>query len=340
VLAALLLAPAAAPIRPDAERLSDRLLRAMPGARINVVPVGDRSVVLVGHVQRQEDVSVALAVAEGSGLEVINALRPAGVPQIELDVVLVEVPCGWVSLDACPARYAKRFGGNGVAQLLAAAKPAADLFGTTVPGWVKNAARVLWSAGQSTRASQEHLEGILDCEQDRAFVAFLESLEQTKRARIVSRPQLAALSGQPASFLVGGEAAVPAPVFLGSVGVQFEEFGTRLNFLPILLGNGRIHLEVESEVSTLDPDSALCVAGSTVAGRAIQRTKKSAELEPGQSLVLGGRGWVVLVTPRLLTPDADDPIMPAPPTSARVGGGPIGREDLLREIRSRLPAGK
>ena len=60
------------------------------------------------------------------------------------------------------------------------------------------------------------------------------------------------LSGRPASFLVGGEQAVPVPAGLGQVGVQFEEFGTRLNFLPIVLGNGKIHLEVEPEVSDLD----------------------------------------------------------------------------------------
>ena len=57
--------------------------------------------------------------------------------------------------------------------------------------------------------------------------------------KILAEPRLVTISGKPASFLSGGEQAVPVPAGLGQVGVQFEEFGTRLNFLPIVLGDGR-----------------------------------------------------------------------------------------------------
>ncbi len=57
---------------------------------------------------------------------------------------------------------------------------------------------------------------------------------------------------------------------LGQVGVQFEEFGTRLNFLPIVLGNGKIHLEVEPEVSRLNRPAARH-PGHVVPGRDTQR---------------------------------------------------------------------
>jgi pilus assembly protein CpaC len=70
--------------------------------------------------------------------------------------------------------------------------------------------------------------------------------------------------------------------------VQFEEFGTRLNFLPIVLGNGRIHLEVEPEVSALDANAGVAIAGATVAGRATQRIHTTVELETGQTFVIGG----------------------------------------------------
>ena len=95
-------------------------------------------------------------------------------------------------------------------------------------------------------------------------------------------------SGQPASFLAGGEQAVPVPAGLGQVGVQFEEFGTRLNFLPIVLGNGRIHLEVEPEVSALDAGSGVTIAGATVPGRITQRVHTTVEMETGQTFVIGG----------------------------------------------------
>jgi pilus assembly protein CpaC len=78
------------------------------------------------------------------------------------------------------------------------------------------------------------------------------------------------------------------PTGLGQVGVQFEEFGTRLNFLPIVLGNGRIHLEVEPEVSALDANAGVSIAGASVAGRATQRVHTTVELESGQTFVIGG----------------------------------------------------
>jgi pilus assembly protein CpaC len=78
------------------------------------------------------------------------------------------------------------------------------------------------------------------------------------------------------------------PAGLGQVGVQFGEFGTRLNFLPIVLGNGRIHLEVEPEVSVLDAAAGTSIAGAVVPGRATQRVHTTVEMETGQTFVIGG----------------------------------------------------
>src|SRR5947208_12716426 len=85
-------------------------------------------------------------------------------------------------------------------------------------------------------------------------------------AKLLAQPRLVTLSGNPASFLDGGEQAVPVPAGLGQVGVQFEEFGTRLNFLPVVLGNGRIHLEVEPEVSTLNAANGIVLQNLIVPG--------------------------------------------------------------------------
>jgi pilus assembly protein CpaC len=96
------------------------------------------------------------------------------------------------------------------------------------------------------------------------------------------------MSGRQASFLVGGEQAIPVPAGLGQVGVQFEEFGTRLNFIPVVLGNGKIHLEVEPEVSALDPAAGTNIQGTVVPGRATQRVRTTVQLETGQTFVIGG----------------------------------------------------
>jgi pilus assembly protein CpaC len=120
------------------------------------------------------------------------------------------------------------------------------------------------------------------------FLGYLEALRQEGVAKFLAQPRLVTKSGRPASFLVGGEQAVPVPAGLGQIGVQFEEFGTRLNFLPIVLGNGKIHLEVEPEISALNAANGVQISGTVVPGRDTQRINTTVELETGQTFVIGG----------------------------------------------------
>ncbi|HZT79648.1 MAG TPA: hypothetical protein VFA26_05490, partial [Gemmataceae bacterium] len=130
------------------------------------------------------------------------------------------------------------------------------------------------------------LVGVLNT--NSGFLAFLQALRQESVLKLLAEPRLVTLSGRPASFLSGGEQAVPVPAGLGQVGVQFEEFGTRLNFLPIVKGDGRIYLEVEPEVSFLNAANGTVIQGTVVPGRTTQRVHTSIELEDGQTFVIGG----------------------------------------------------
>jgi Flp pilus assembly secretin CpaC len=147
------------------------------------------------------------------------------------------------------------------------------------------------------RSGQTQLfTGILESPRAEDFLAFLQALKDEDLARVLAAPRLMTLSGNPASFRSGGDLPVPVPLGHGQVGVQFEEFGTRLNFLPTVLGNGAVRLEVEPEVSTL--------TGAGV--RNTQRIHTAMELKAGQALLIGGmrsqeKGeLVVLVTPTVV----------------------------------------
>src|SRR5207253_878851 len=121
-----------------------------------------------------------------------------------------------------------------------------------------------------------------------SYLGFLQALRNEQLAKILTRPSVMTLSGRPASFLSGGEQAVPVPAGLGQIGVQFEEFGTRLNVLPIVLGDGKIRLEVEPEVSNLNAAFGTTISGATVPGRDTQRVHTTVEMEDGQTFVIGG----------------------------------------------------
>ena len=72
-----------------------------------------------------------------------------------------------------------------------------------------------------------------------AFYGFLEALKQQGHAKILATPTLVTLNGRPADFLVGGEQ--PVPIVSGAGGslipsVDYKPFGTRLTFVPVVLG--------------------------------------------------------------------------------------------------------
>lgn len=118
----------------------------------------------------------------------------------------------------------------------------------------------------------------------------LEALESRGTAKTLAEPNIVALSGQEASFLAGGEFPVPV-VQSGasdSVTVEFKEYGVGLVFTPTVLSERKIHLRLQTEVSTIDFDNATLVAGTRVPAVATRRTGTTVELADGQSFAIAG----------------------------------------------------
>src|SRR5690606_34726906 len=91
----------------------------------------------------------------------------------------------------------------------------------------------------------------------------LEALETQGLAHVLAEPSLTTTSGQPASFLAGGQ--FPLPVFgqNNTVALQYQTFGVGLNFTPVVLSHDRISLSVAPEVSTLNFNNPIQVSGIT-----------------------------------------------------------------------------
>ncbi|HBI47037.1 MAG TPA: hypothetical protein DDY78_29910, partial [Planctomycetales bacterium] len=272
----------------DVEFLRTQLRRAAPSVNVEPVAIANNAVVLEGTVNRIEDVDAVLRVARAAagGVEIISHLRVAGVQQVQLCVTVAQVS----------RQDARRMGFN----FLENTKN--TFFGSTV-GQVVNEPlgtgigqqlRSVFPGGQTLNgipgnpngAQPNLLFGVIHS--NWAFLGYLQALRDENVVKSLEEPTLTTESGRPASFIVGGEQAVPVPAGLGQIGVQFEEFGTRLNFLPIVLGNGKIHLEVEPEVSSLNAAFGTNIAGTVVPGRSTTRINTTVELEDGQTFVLGG----------------------------------------------------
>jgi pilus assembly protein CpaC len=116
----------------------------------------------------------------------------------------------------------------------------------------------------------------------------LQALESKGLIRTLARPNLVAVSGEKASFLAGGEFPFPVPQGLNQVTIEFRPYGVKLNFTPTVETNGLIRLNVEPEVSQLDPANSLRLSDVTVPALTTRRAQTTVELKSGEALAIGG----------------------------------------------------
>jgi pilus assembly protein CpaC len=268
----------------DVEYLKSVLKRAVPTANVAPIPAANNTVILTGTVARQEDIEVIMKAAQSVMLgpdRVVNALRVPGVMQVQLCCVVARVSrSDFRRMDFNFLLSSKKFF---LSSTVGEAAVTPFTQGGSLLGTFGNVTPV---TGSPNGGTVNIITGVIS--KNFAFFAFLQALRDENVVKLLAEPRLVTLSGRQASFLDGGEQAIPVPAGLGQVGVQFEEFGTRLSFVPIVLGDGRIRLEVEPEVSNLDPAAGTTIQGTTVPGRATQRVHTTVELEDGQTFVIGG----------------------------------------------------
>src|SRR5207245_2905752 len=93
--------------------------------------------------------------------------------------------------------------------------------------------------------------------------------------------------------------------------VSYKAFGTIISCLPIVMGNGKIRLEVRPELSNINPAGGISLVSAVgketakVPGFDIRTTQVTVELDDGQTLAIGGfvkdsEETIILVTPRLV----------------------------------------
>ena len=126
---------------------------------------------------------------------------------------------------------------------------------------------------------------------DLNFGAVIEALQTKSLLQILAEPNLIAVNGKEASFLAGGQ--FPFPIVqpgqgFTAVTIAFKDFGVKLNFIPVIMPNGNIHLKVTPEVSTLDFTNALQISGFTVPALSTRKAETEFELQDGQSFVIAG----------------------------------------------------
>jgi pilus assembly protein CpaC len=124
------------------------------------------------------------------------------------------------------------------------------------------------------------------------FNAVIDALAQDNLAHVLAEPNLTVMSGQAASFQVGGEYPIPVGQQNGTISIEFKNYGVILNFLPTVMSDGRINIHVKPEVSQLDKaDGIQLTAGNStiqIPALTVRRAESTVELGSGQSFAIAG----------------------------------------------------
>ena len=117
----------------------------------------------------------------------------------------------------------------------------------------------------------------------------LTMLEQNGLAKILAEPNLSAISGEQASFLAGGEFPVPSGRDSnGNIIITFRQFGVSLSFIPIVMSEDRISMQLATEVSSLSRDTTATLADIEVPGLDVRRASTTVEMASGTTLMIAG----------------------------------------------------
>ncbi len=139
------------------------------------------------------------------------------------------------------------------------------------------------SAGSVGAAGQNFSFGILN--DDSSFNAFINALERNNVAKLMDQPTLVTQHGRPAEFLSGGEIPISVASGLGTNSIEFRPFGTKLDIVPLIHGQGEMTLEVRAEVSEVAND----LSGTTgVPGFRVRRVNTGVRMRAGHTLALAG----------------------------------------------------
>ena len=257
----------------------DEMLRlAMPEASVRATPMNNL-VLLTGTVASPTDVEEAQRLVQayvGEGTQVISRLRSATPLQVNLKVRIAEVNRSLLKQIGVNLLTSTNGGFSiGIAQGQGIHLPPVTCTDDC------SSPKVIRNPLGSTISGIGSLFGL-------DIISSLDLAEVDGLVTTLAEPNLTALSGETASFLAGGEFPIPISQSLGSISIEYKQYGVGLAFTPIVLADGRISMRVRPEVSELSSEGSIKLNNFDVPALVTRRAETTVELGSGQSFMLAG----------------------------------------------------
>lgn len=240
---------------------------ALPNMAINVTVVGD-TIILSGSVNSPLEAQQAVDIADGfvkranvTHGTVVNSLTIRGRDQVMLKVIVAEVQ----------RNILKQLG--------------VSLDGKWQMGNMALKAATKFAAAELPASIGGTFGGDI-------LSATITALERSGAMRTLAEPTLVALSGENASFLAGGEVPVATSQTCSPSGCQaqygYKNAGVSLGFKPTVLSEGRISLQVSTEVNEVDKENGVYVQNTIIPAFRTRKMTTTIELPSGGTLMSAG----------------------------------------------------
>lgn len=269
----------------ELDRLIASIRSAVPRAQVEAHAVLD-SVVLTGLVPDTGSAERIMEIANIYSPKVLNQMQVAGTQQVLLRCTVAEVNRsairrmgfnGWIAGDNVrDVFFLSNLDGINPSNIGA---PEGSVVTQRIPFLVGQ-------DGIPVTASSTLSFGFPRVEMQ----VFVQALRENGLLRVLAEPNVVAISGQQADFLVGGEFPIPVPQGgnNNAITIEYREFGVRLRFTPTVNSEQSIRLRVQPEVSEPDLSNAVSFQGFVVPGLTQRRVDTVIELGSGQTFAIGG----------------------------------------------------
>jgi pilus assembly protein CpaC len=271
-------------VQPDLTLLRNLIRRTVPTANVEVTAGLGNTIILSGYVTSPQDAEIIVQLAANAAGQVpgqagqatqpniINAMQIGGGQQVQIDVVVASVDRNLLrqrGLDFAVSGTTVQ-----ISSLVSGLIGVQQQQQQNIPGIIR---------GISPTANLQL--GITPA----TFIAGLQALRNEGVAKFIAEPRVITQSGRPAFFRAGGQQAIVSPqAGLVGPGAQLQPFGTELEVLPIVYGNGMIWLEIQPRISAVNFGLGIIINGQATPGFTEQSVRTAVMLESGQTYAIGG----------------------------------------------------
>ncbi|MDC5703311.1 type II and III secretion system protein family protein [Vibrio europaeus] len=287
----------------DLNSLKAKLYEFLPNEQIEVHSAQNR-LILSGQISNQSAMNIALRVAETYAVGeqadedadneslseqvektgVINLLTIGGAQQVLLEVTVAEVQRSLVRKFDANFQFLQQSGNF-------------SWGGTSAGGSLPTFPGSPGSVAPVFNAPTIDTTGLLGSfiDSNTLFSFALDIAKQNGTAKVLAEPNLTALSGAKAEFLAGGEFPIPVPDKDG-ITIAYKEYGVGLKFIPTVLSDQKINLNLAIDVSEIANTSSLILdpnfTNSTYIIPPITRRSASSTLEMADGQTIGIAGLI------------------------------------------------